>query len=89
MVNMRSFSALARPSYQSRSISAVTGIGGSPSIRMVPKFLIQRAYSGNRSASNSPSATRPPTMFKTGLSLSCGSSLSNLVRLRFLPLPEL
>jgi hypothetical protein len=69
MVNIRSFSDFACCSYQSRSFSAVTGLGGRPVIRMVVKSLIQRPYSGNRSARNGPSATRPATTFKTGCSL--------------------
>src|SRR4028118_1118210 len=72
MVNIRSFSAFDRTSYQSRSFSAVTGAGGSPSIRMVPKSLIQRPYTGSRSSRKGPSATRSPTMFRTGCSLPGG-----------------
>src|SRR4028118_881211 len=72
MVNIRSFSAFDRSSYQSRSFSAVTGAGGSPSIRMVPKSLIQRPYTGSRSSRKGPSATRSPTMFRTGCSLPGG-----------------
>src|ERR671917_1763827 len=75
MVNITWFSdSFARPSYHSRSFSAVTGRGGIPSMRRVPKSLIQRPYSGNRSARSGPSATSSPTTFKTGCSLLGGLS---------------
>src|SRR5918997_2009640 len=90
MVNIASLSfyGLARSSYQSLSVSAVSGAGGMPSIRMGGKSLIQPPPSGSRSSRKGPSATRSPTTFGTGASLLCVLFFSAIVSLRLPLMPN-